>query len=40
MDSRKCQTLTVSPAKPGDYSFYLFILCCLFAFSFGGPGGI
>ncbi len=24
MDSRKCQTATVTPAKPGDYPFYLF----------------
>jgi hypothetical protein len=22
MDSRKCQTATVTPAKPGDYLFY------------------
>jgi len=23
MDSRKCQTVTVSPAKPGDFPFFV-----------------
>ncbi len=25
MDSRICQTFTVSPAEPGDYPLYLFV---------------
>jgi hypothetical protein len=29
MDSRKCQTATVTPAKPGDYPFYLYALALL-----------
>ncbi len=32
MDSRKCQTATVTPAEPGDYPFYLNLIERLWKF--------